>query len=112
MSELLPLEFDKIIGLAAETLACVSGRTCRLEQIQSLSAPERRNLVARAVARSDDGEAQPVIAKATRSSGYNPTDEKALDESGLVREWIATAHLSLSEPFHADIMERRCLLVM
>jgi hypothetical protein len=94
MSELLPLEFEKIINLAAEALSRVSGRTCRLEQVQSLSAPERRNLVARAVARSDDGEAQPVIVKATRSSGYNSTDEKALDESGLVREWIATAHLS------------------
>ncbi len=101
MSELLPLDLQKVIGLAAEALSRVSGRGCRLEQVQLLSKPERRNLVARAVACDADGKPQRVIVKATRSSGYNPAAENALSESGLVREWVATAHLSTTAP-HRD----------
>jgi hypothetical protein len=85
-SELRSLDLEDIIARAASALSRAAGRTIRLEQVQPLSGPERRNLIARAVAVNEGGEARPVIVKATRSSQYDPTAEDALDASGLVRE--------------------------
>jgi hypothetical protein len=101
MNELRAIELDEVIDRACAALSRVSGRAFRIERVQSLSQPDRRNLIARAVAHDDAGRVQPVIVKATRSSSYDPTTEKALEASGLVREWVATAYISAVAPGRA-----------
>jgi hypothetical protein len=98
MNELSPLELHEVIDRASAALSRASGRVFRLEEFQSLSSPDRRNLIARALARDDTDTMRPVIVKATRSSSYDPAAEKALETSGLVREWVATAYISAAAP--------------
>jgi hypothetical protein len=86
------------IARAAAALSRATGCGVTLEDIQFLSGAERRNLVARAVARDDEGSARSVIVKATRSSDYDPGAEDALQASGLVREWVATAYIGETAP--------------
>src|SRR5579862_4396935 len=94
MGELRSLNVQDVIARAASAFSRASGRAVKLEQVQPLSQPDRRNLVVRAVAVDDAGKAQSVIVKATRSPGYDPAAENVLEASGLVREWVATAHIS------------------
>ena len=83
---------------AAAALSREAGRLVRLEDIEPISNDKRRNLVARAVARDDRGQTRPVIVKATRSPDYDPAAEDALQASGLVREWVATAYIGAAAP--------------
>lgn len=98
MSELRHLDLEDVINRATASLSQEWGVAVRFEHVQLLSKPDRRNLVARAVARDDNGRSQQVIVKATRASDYDPTSDKALQASGLVREWVATALISTSSP--------------
>jgi hypothetical protein len=98
MSELRSLNVGDVIVRAASALSRASGRAIEIEQVQLLSKPDRRNLIARGIAVDDDGKARAVIVKATRSPSYDPTAENALAASGLVREWVATAHISALAP--------------
>src|SRR5215467_6485396 len=98
MNGLRHLDLDEVIDRASAALSRTSRRAFRLEDIQSLSKPNRRNLIVRAVAHDNAGTRQPVIVKATRCSTYDPVAEKALEESGLVREWVATAYISTAAP--------------
>jgi hypothetical protein len=94
MSELRSLDLQDVIARAASALSRAAGRPIKLEQVQLLGEPGRRNLIARAVAVDDDGKARPVIVKATRSRGYDPAAENVVEVSGLAREWVATAYVS------------------
>jgi hypothetical protein len=94
MDDLRNLDLGEVMLRAASALSRASGRTVKLDQGQPLSKSARRNLIVRGIAVEDDGEARPVIVKATRSAGYDPTAANALQASGLVREWVATAHLA------------------
>lgn len=60
-----------------------------------LSADDRRNLILRASTPSGS-----VIIKATRDKDYRPLDADAFD-SGLVKEWVATAFLARHAPGNA-----------
>jgi Ser/Thr protein kinase RdoA (MazF antagonist) len=66
-----------------------------LQQVAALSGDDRRNLVLRASTPSGS-----VIVKATRDKDYRPQDAAAF-ESGLVKEWVATAFLSQHAPGNA-----------
>jgi hypothetical protein len=93
VSGLRSLDLDDVLARAAAALSRESGRRTWLDEVRPLSDEERRNLIVRATARDSDGNAKPVIVKATRAADYDPTAEDALRASGLVREWVATAHI-------------------
>jgi hypothetical protein len=94
MGELRTLDTGEVLLRAATALSQASGRSVKLERVQPLSKPARRNLIVRCLALDEDGGARPVIVKATRSPEYDPTADHALQASGLVREWVATALVS------------------
>jgi hypothetical protein len=94
MDDLRSLDLGEVILRAAAALSQASARAIRLEQVQPVSKPARRNLIVRCVAVDQDGKARPMIVKATRSRDYDPTADNALQASGLVREWVATALVS------------------
>jgi hypothetical protein len=87
-----------IYARAASALGREDRRAIRLEAIEPLSNDKRRNLVARAIALDDTGHARSVIVKATRAPDYDPAHENALQASGLVREWVATACIGRVAP--------------
>ena len=66
-----------------------------LQHVTALSADDRRNLILRASTPS-----RSVIIKATRDKDYRPQAAEAF-ESGLVKEWVATAFLSRHAPGNA-----------
>jgi len=66
-----------------------------LQHATPLSSDDRRNLILRASAPS-----RSVIIKATRDEDYRPQDAGAF-ETGLVKEWVATAFLSQHAPGNA-----------
>ena len=94
MDDLRSLDLGEVILRAAAALSQASGRPIKIDQVQPLSRPDRRNLIVRCVAVDEDGKARPVIVKATRSRDYDPTADNSLQASGLVREWVATALVS------------------
>ena len=63
-----------------------------LQRVTALSADDRRNLILRASTPS-----RSVIIKATRDKDYRPQAAGAF-ESGLVKEWVATAFLAEHAP--------------
>ena len=89
---------DDILASAARALASLNGAPVRIEAPEVLSHENRRNLIVRARAVPDEGQAQSVIIKATRSTGYDPYAAAAFESSGLVREWVATAYLASRAP--------------
>jgi hypothetical protein len=70
----------------------------RIDEVETLSHDRRRNFIARARAIYDDGRVHSVIIKATRSRRYDPAADNALEDSGLVREWTATAYILARAP--------------
>jgi phosphotransferase family enzyme len=93
VSELRALDLGDVIARAAAALSRTAGHEVRLAEVQAISKEDRRNLVIRAVAHENEGKTTPVIVKATRSPDYDPAAENALQASGLVREWVATAYI-------------------
>lgn len=98
MADLRYRDISDVIDCASAALARAWGCDVRLDNVRSLSDPNRRNLVVRAVASRAGGASRPVIVKATRSSNYDPACEKPLEASGLVREWTATAYIAAAAP--------------
>lgn len=98
MDELQIVDVQEITARAASALSRVSGSAVELREVEPLGADRRRNFIARASAVHDDGRVQSVIVKATRSPRYDPSAENALEASGLVREWAATAYIGARAP--------------
>jgi hypothetical protein len=98
MGELRAIAVEEVRAQAARALSAASGRATRLGEVQTLSGPERRNVIARAVAIDAQGQGRSVIVKATRSAGYDPDAANTLERSGLVREWVATALIAAHAP--------------
>src|SRR5499425_2204791 len=74
------------------------GDRLKLGDAEVLSEDNRRNFIARTVARYADGRARSVILKATRSSAYDPSAVNVLQASGLAKEWVACAFLASHAP--------------
>ena len=98
MAELRTLDTAELVAAAASALSRAFERPITLDHVQPLSDDKRRNFIARARAIEADGRARPVIVKATRSPHYDPASDKALEGSGLVREWVATAFIRARAP--------------
>jgi len=98
MSKLVNVDTQEVIARAAEALSQAWGQTITFDLVQPISGDPRRNFIARAVAVGHSREGRPVIIKTTRSRHYDPEAEDALQSSGLVREWVATALVSARAP--------------
>jgi hypothetical protein len=81
------------IERAEIALSRASRGVATLSDVTALSDAGRRNLILRALLRVEGGAPRTVIIKATRSKSYDPTASNAF-ESGLVKEWTATAFLT------------------
>lgn len=86
-------EQQDALEVAAAALSDKWGHSVVLDNVQAISNEERRNLILRAVATGQDFPDRPIIIKATRDKGYDPTSP-AVFESGLAKEWAATAFLT------------------
>jgi hypothetical protein len=93
MKGLRTLDIPDLVARAAAALSGASGGPVTLDHIEPLSNDQRRNFIARARATDGAGRVRPVIVKATRSPNYDPAADNALETSGLVREWVATAYI-------------------
>lgn len=98
MDELQIVDVQDVTARASSALSGVSGCMVRLDEVEPLGNDRRRNFVARARATYDDGRVRSVIVKATRSHSYDPAADNALEASGLVREWAATAYILARAP--------------
>jgi hypothetical protein len=98
MDELQIVDVQDVTARAAAALSGASGCMVRLDKVEPLSNDRRRNFVARARASYDDGRVRSVIIKATRSWRYDPAADDALEASGVVREWAATAYILARAP--------------
>jgi hypothetical protein len=94
MTQYRPFSADDAVAGAEAALSRSAGRHVVIEQLQNLGCDERRNIILRASAAPLDGEAQPIIIKATRAAGYDPAAADAFATSGLVKEWAATTLLA------------------
>jgi Ser/Thr protein kinase RdoA (MazF antagonist) len=94
MSELRDLDQKHVVTAAEAALTTSIGETVRIRDIETLSDEHRRNLILRGNAVRAGAQDRPIIIKATRSRSYDPTAESAFEDSGLVKEWAATAFLS------------------
>jgi hypothetical protein len=94
MDELRDLDQKDVVVAAETALATSMGETIRIRDIETLSDEHRRNLILRGNAVRDGAQDRPIIIKVTRSGSYDPAAENAFEESGLVKEWAATAFLS------------------
>jgi hypothetical protein len=94
MHELRAIDVPAVAARAGEALSRASGGAVRLDKLHPLSTEDRRNFIARANAHFDDGSVRSVIVKATRSPDYDPAAVNLLQNSGLAREWVATAYIA------------------
>jgi Phosphotransferase enzyme family len=95
MNALRDLDQAEVVA-AAEAALRLRGAPVRIRDIQALGNAERRNLILRGIAQN--GEDRAIIIKATRAGDYDPAAADAFDESGLVKEWVATAFLAAHAP--------------
>jgi hypothetical protein len=98
MNNLRIVDVEEISALAASALSSVSGGMVKIEEMKPLSNEERRNFVGRARAIDENGRIRSIIVKATRSPSYDPAAADALENSGLVREWVAAAYIAARAP--------------
>lgn len=98
MNDLSDLNHRDVVTAAQAALARTLGESIRIVDVEALSNEERRNLILRGKAVRDGGEVRSVVIKATRSARYDPTAETAFGDSGLVKEWVATAFLATRAP--------------
>jgi Phosphotransferase enzyme family len=98
MNALRDLDQEEVLAAAEVALATSTGETVHIQDAQVLSDERRRNLILRGNAVGPGGQSRPIIIKITRLSSYDPGAENALDNSGLLKEWAATAFLSTQRP--------------
>jgi Phosphotransferase enzyme family len=85
---------DDAVRAAEAALSKVAGKAIAIGQMRDLGDQERRNLILRASAVDPDCVATPIIIKATRAAGYDPTAETVYESAGLAREWSAATLLA------------------
>ncbi|MET0410573.1 MAG: hypothetical protein ABW217_04730, partial [Polyangiaceae bacterium] len=84
---------ERLIEAAAARLSERAEGPVQLRLEQTLSTPERRNVVLRcALDRPLDGRSSVIIKQAAR--GYAPEDASSWDTLRLFNEWAGTAFLS------------------
>jgi hypothetical protein len=98
MNGLRDLDRKDVLAAAEAALAKAMGGTVRIQDVEMLSGEQRRNLILRGKAIRAGGQDRSIIIKATRSTSYDPTAENAFADSGLIKEWAATAFLSARAP--------------
>jgi hypothetical protein len=98
MNDLRDLDREDVVRTAEAALAKAMGAGVHIDDVEMLSDAERRNLILRGKVVRDDGKDRSAIIKATRATTYDPMAEDAFKESGLIREWAATAFLSARAP--------------
>jgi hypothetical protein len=98
MNDLRDLNQKDVVTAAQAALTRAMGGNLRIDGIETLSGEDRRNLILRGKAVHDSGEVRAIIIKATRSASYDPRSETAFRDSGLVKEWVATAFLAARAP--------------
>jgi thiamine kinase-like enzyme len=98
MNALRDLDHKEVVSAAEVALAAAMGGTVPIRDAQALSDEQRRNLILRGNAVGPGGQSRPIIVKITRLSSYDPGAENAFDNSGLLKEWVATAFLSTQRP--------------
>lgn len=98
MNDLRDLNQKDVVTAAQAALARAMGGNLRIDDVETLSCEQRRNLILRGKAVRGGGEVGAIIIKATRSASYDPTSETAFRDSGLVKEWVATAFLAGRAP--------------
>jgi len=98
MNGLRDLDPDHVAAVAEAALTSAMGGTVRIRDIEALSGAERRNLILRGKAIREGRGDRPVVIKASRSASYDPDAATAFADSGLVKEWAATAFLAVRAP--------------
>ena len=98
MNDLRIVDVPEIIAEAALALSSASGSVVKIDEMQPISDDRRRNFVGRARAIDESGRIRSILVKATGSASYDPAAENALETSGLVREWVATAYIAARAP--------------
>src|SRR5215467_8951594 len=98
MNGLRNLDPDDVAAVAEAALTSAMGGTVRIRDIEALSGGERRNLILRGKAIREGRGDRPVVIKASRSASYDPIAATAFVDSGLVKEWAATAFLAARAP--------------
>lgn len=86
-------EQQDALEAGAAALSQAWGQAVVLHDVQAISDEKRRNLILRAIAKGRDLPDRPVILKATRDKDYDAASPAGFD-SGLAREWVATAFLT------------------
>jgi hypothetical protein len=94
MDELRDLDQKDVLTAAEAALATSMGETVDIRDIETLSDEHRRNLILRGNVVRAGAPDRSIIIKVTRSRRYDPTAQSAFEDSGLVKEWAATAFLS------------------
>jgi hypothetical protein len=94
MDELRDLDQKDVLTAAEAALAVSMGETVHICDIETLSDEHRRNLILRGNVVRAGAPDRSIIIKVTRSRRYDPTTQSAFEDSGLVKEWAATAFLS------------------
>lgn len=98
MNTLRDLDERRVVATAEAALTRAMGEGVRIADVEALSDAQRRNLILRGTAVAGGGAGRSVIIKATRSPDYDPAAEAGFAQSGLIREWAATAFLSARAP--------------
>src|SRR5262245_61497844 len=98
MNQLRTVDVQAVLAQAGDARSKASGEMLQLGDAEVRSEHNRRNFIARALARYADGRARSVIVKATRSSAYDPAAANVLQASGLAKEWVACAFLASRAP--------------
>lgn len=94
MTTLRDLDHDDVVAAAAAALSDAWSEPVRIADVSMLSDAERRNLILRGHAVRDGRQTRSVIVKATRAASYDAAAADGFAESGLVKEWAATAFLA------------------
>jgi len=94
MSAILSHEQQRVIASATTALTRRTEAAISLIDVVALSDDQRRNLILRATALSNDAPPRSVIIKATRAKDYDATSVDSFERSGLVKEWVATTFLT------------------
>jgi hypothetical protein len=97
MNNLRIVDVAEISALAASALSSVSGSMVKIEEMKPLGDDQRRNFGGRGRAIDENGRIRSIIVKATRSPSYDPAAD-ALENSGLVREWVTVAYIGARAP--------------
>jgi hypothetical protein len=90
----LAQEQQRAVASAMAALSQAFGTDVALNNVTALSNEKRRNLVLRAAISGAGLVPRTGIIKMTRARDYNPASDNGFEESGLIKEWVATSFLT------------------